>query len=496
MLPTGLGGQPSNALIGTQGRVEGMESAMAPSRAARWVGTFAGGIVAVTSLTVTGALPAASALAPAAPAPALVSEVPDTGLPVVSVTLEDPYTLDDVHADKDLEVPATVSVDDPTDQFDVTDAVAEFEGRGNFTWTLDKKPYQIKFDSKTSVLGMGVAKKWVLLANHADASLMRNKIAYDLADQVGLPFSPKSQFVDVEVDGEYLGNYLLSEKTEVGTNRVELADDQGVLLELDNNYGTAEPWYFRSTTSDTIFVLKDAVSDFEDDLLEGDALAGYEDAKAAVNKLDALLAAPNPDWAAISAVIDVDSLARYYIVQEFTANSDIGQSSIYFYKDGPGDKLHIGPVWDYDVALGNFDLMPRGGNSTENYTKNVTWIRGTGNDWYRQLFRNPEFVELVDNVYETIRRPRGRRPGHRHRHPGGRHRRLRRRQLRTSGPSSASPCCCPSRTATTRTRGRARSTGSRAGRPPGGTSSRVRTSRGCRCCRTGRKCSPSVGSRG
>ena len=61
------------------------------------------------------------------------------------------------------------------------------KGRGNFTWTLEKKPYQIKFDSSTPVLGMPTAKTWILLANHADPSLLRNKVAYDLAAEFGLP---------------------------------------------------------------------------------------------------------------------------------------------------------------------------------------------------------------------------------------------------------------------------------------------------------------------
>ena len=110
---------------------------------------------------------------------------------------------------------------------------------------------------------MESTRTWILLANHTDPSLMRNKLTYDLARGVDLAYSPESRFVDVkinDVDGEHdLGNYLLTEKTEVRAHPGEPARiRRASLLELDQNYGTAEPFYFTTATSQRIFVLKDA----------------------------------------------------------------------------------------------------------------------------------------------------------------------------------------------------------------------------------------------
>ena len=90
------------------------------------------------------------------------------------------------------------------------------KGRGNSTWTADKKPYNIKFSKKTDVLGMGKASKWSLLANHFDASLLRNSVALDLAKAFGLPFTSEYRMADLYANGEYQGNYIIVESVEVG----------------------------------------------------------------------------------------------------------------------------------------------------------------------------------------------------------------------------------------------------------------------------------------
>ncbi len=146
----------------------------------------------------------------------------------------------------------------------------EIKGRGNYTWTLAKKPYQIKLDGSKPVLGMGAAKTWILLANYADASLMRNKLAYDLGASLGLHGSPDSRWVDLRINGEYRGNYLITEKVEVKKNRVELASPQGILAELDHRGDGSQPGYpaedywFHTATSNSTFTLKDAKSDIPD----------------------------------------------------------------------------------------------------------------------------------------------------------------------------------------------------------------------------------------
>ena len=354
--------------------------------------------------------PATETPAPSSTPPAETALLPDpvTNLPGMFIDLPDGYTLDylntskdEVPTDPDTEAHSTLSLVDPSNAannlVDVT--LEEIKGRGNFTWTLEKKPYQIKFDASTPVLGMPTAKTWILLANHADPSLQRNKVAYDLAAEFGLPATPDSRFVDVTIEGEFLGNYLLTEKVEVKKNRLDLQDDAGIMLELDNNYGIAEDFYFRTATSNSIFVLKDAVLDVEEPL-DPVLDAAYDDIQDYLNEFETYLYAADPDWSKISSMIDVESFIKYYFVFEVAANPEITQSSVFFYKDGPNDVLHAGPVWDFDSAFASYTSEQLGGNPVQDYVKNARFLRNRGNGWFTQLFRNEEFVVQVNQLFE------------------------------------------------------------------------------------------------
>jgi len=354
-----------------------------------------------------------------ATAPGASADVVTPGVPTIDITLPAGTTQATLDGGSKETVYAgtTISIDDPAnDANDYTTPLnvdgtgtGEVKGRGNYTWTLAKKPYQFKLDGSKPVLGMGSAKTWILLANHADASLMRNKIAYDLGADLGLHGSPDSRWVDLRINGQYRGNYLLTEKVEVKKNRVELASAQGILAELDHRGDGSQPGYpaedywFHSATSNSTFTLKDAKSDIPDkDVapLPADTEAGWADMKATINELDRLLYQPTPNWDAISAIIDVDSFVKYYFVFEMGENPEITQSSVYFYKDGPGAKLFAGPVWDFDSALGNYDKTePYGADYRSEYVKNAQALRAKGNGWMTQLFRNQQFVERANQLW-------------------------------------------------------------------------------------------------
>ena len=326
-------------------------------------------------------------------------------LPSICISLNDAdptkNSLDYLHASKDNVVGANLQLyDNSNDTNDLADKGIEIKCRGNSTFTFEKKPYQIKFSSKTAVLGMPSAKTWILLANHADASFLRNKAAIDLASEFGMEYSSESAFADVFLEGEYQGSYQVIEKVQTGTNRVELADPEGVLLELDNVFFYEEDYYFSSWFSNTSFTLKDSVSGND----TASAQAGWQDAQDTINQLESLLYAEDPDWERISAIIDVESFIKYYFIQELSANKDAGKTSTYLYKDGASDLLHVGPAWDYDCALGNMLSDSNGGNPTLDFIKNLeTLNKGPEkvNDWYTQLFRNEEFASLVHEMYTS-----------------------------------------------------------------------------------------------
>ena len=105
-------------------------------------------------------------------------------------------------------------------------------GRGNSTWSFPKKPYQIKFDNKENVLGMPKDKKWILLANYSDKTMLRNELAFDLSRYSNLNWTSESRFVELFINNEYLGVYQIAQKVEESSNRVNIGDN-GYLLEVD-----------------------------------------------------------------------------------------------------------------------------------------------------------------------------------------------------------------------------------------------------------------------
>ena len=158
-----------------------------------------------------------------------------SSLPSLYIDLKN-TTLDTIKADKNIKYPGnTVILDDSSGTSSFTNV--EIKGRGNTSWTsYDKKGYQIKFDKKTSLFGMGKAKKWVLLANSSDDSLLKNYIAFSLAQNLNSQYSIHCQYVDLWIGGEYQGNYLVTEKAEINSSRVNLQDEYGILAEWDDAF--------------------------------------------------------------------------------------------------------------------------------------------------------------------------------------------------------------------------------------------------------------------
>lgn len=127
-------------------------------------------------------------------------------------------------------------------------------GRGNATWNYEKKPYKIKLEKKSEILSMKANKSWVLLANYTDKSLIRNTVANETSRIVGMDWTPDTRYVELVINGEYLGNYQLSESVKEGKNRVPLDEESGFLIENDNYY-MYEPLYI-TTTYGTNFTFK------------------------------------------------------------------------------------------------------------------------------------------------------------------------------------------------------------------------------------------------
>ncbi|MCR4705131.1 MAG: CotH kinase family protein [Lachnospiraceae bacterium] len=230
------------------------------------------------------------------------------------------------------------------------------KSRGNVTFLEDKKPYQMTVRDEADLFGGDVPiQNYILLANRQDQSLLRNKILYDLAADCGLPFTPRSRFVDLYINEEYRGSYLLCEKAEVAKNRVPIkasgkVTETGffVSLEYPDRLDEADEEHGYTRGGQALIVknpkkLTDAQMSY--------IIGRFEEIENAL--ADDSLESLNVDW---------DSFAGKYLMEEFSKNLDAMYSSQNFYceaKDAKGGILHeagrlyAGPVWDYDKTLGN-----------------------------------------------------------------------------------------------------------------------------------------------
>lgn len=218
----------------------------------------------------------------------------------------------------------------------------EIKGRGNFTWAQLKKPYQIKFSENTSLFNRGSTKKWVLLADYLDGSHLRNDTAFYLADLLDENYTHQGNPVELYIDDGYRGLYYIVKKIGVNKAGVNLKNEDGVLIELDNSYGKDESCVY--DIKNNCYVVKDIVEE------EYTALA-LENFISSLNPI--YKAIENQNYNTIAEIIDIDSFAKYYLLNEFTVNPDAYNSSFYMYQDGKGTKIYAGPVWDFDMALGN-----------------------------------------------------------------------------------------------------------------------------------------------
>ena len=303
-------------------------------------------------------------------------ELSADGFAVLEINL-DGYPESDIHRSEWKHITYSLRWDGQT----ISEESAQIKGRGNYTWGQPKRPYAVKCDKKTDWFGFGASKDWVLLANITDQTQMRNLIALTLASKFNFAFTPECRPAHVFIDGRYNGLYLITEKNEIDKERLKLDDLAGdILFELDNNYGGGEPDNFRSVMGNT-FVPKDPSRE-ELDGKENKEVSFRQALKNATNKINAFETAISQlkGFAEFSQYMDMDSLVDWFIFNEIMKNDDtLFNSSIYLYNDYDG-LLHMGPVWDYDLAMGGIDrndgknVDPTGFMFLEDYWGRPNWM--------------------------------------------------------------------------------------------------------------------------
>lgn len=263
--------------------------------------------------------------------------------------------------DKENDAKATGAIVDDKGNVDNT-PIKKIKGRGNTTWLKTKKPFNVTYDSAVSINGMEKTKKLSLLANYQDSALIRNRFLQDLSDAIGMPYASDSRFVDVYMNGVYLGSYQITQKVDIGKNNLvpEIDDDTHLnedgtlkeefpfICEVDASAGDAD-YYIRTQQARCKLTLKGPEID------EGDPYH-YEVLEIAKTKFDDMYTAVRTNSANMAELVDIDSLTKIMLINELGKNWDVGVSSLYFvYKQAEDGnwKFFASPVWDYDNSLGN-----------------------------------------------------------------------------------------------------------------------------------------------
>lgn len=286
-------------------------------------------------------------------------------------------------------ISCTVTITNTTINDCLVAAVGEIKGRGNSTWEyFDKKPYKIKLEEKQDLFGMGEEKEWVLLANTVDYTLMRNEIALGLGRILGMQYTPECQWVQLFYNEEYLGLYLFCEQIKTGINRINieipyepedvdisyLVETGGAIGEQNLSFveGAEENWgdYF---SYEILYPDEDIITKNQREYI-GTYLELVNNAILTKN------------WAEITDLVDIKSFADWYLVNEMILNGDMGWS-MFAYRP-QGDKLYLGPLWDFDQSAG---ASTTGGADFE------TWYPDTGsqNAWFNTLIEMDEFKALL-----------------------------------------------------------------------------------------------------
>ena len=309
--------------------------------------------------------------------------------------------------------------------------------RGNTSAKYRRKGYQIKLETKTGLLGMGKAKKWVLTSNNTDHSLLRNQITLAMADYVGLPYTPGCVQADVYLNHQYNGTYVLQEKIEIGKNRVDISDLEKATGEVNTEpLGSYKNRGKKQATSGE-FKYMDIPNNPED--VTGGYLLEYENWPARytdelcayTTKRKKVISVKEPEYASLAQMeyissfiqgfedaifsedgvdpasgkhfyefVDLDSLALKYMLEEISRNIDGNQSSQYYYKppDSVSTVAFAGPAWDYDCSYGDY----AGKESMRNYLKPRGFSHNDRNGsryWWPEMYKLPEFRERVSVLW-------------------------------------------------------------------------------------------------
>lgn len=286
-----------------------------------------------------------------------------------------------LNADKKNEEAGEIHLIKPSGNVEYQGRLKKISARGNSTFAEDKKPYTFTLDKAYPLCGMDSGKKWNLLAMHYEDNKIQSKIVYDMAEYLGMEYTPGSTWVDLYCNGSYQGLYLLTEAITVGEGRVEISDG-GYLIERDLvEYLEPDEVAFTTDVCDYNFVINTPKIPTPEECSE---------IKSFVQNIENLLVSGDTDY---KNYIDLDSFAKQFLIDKLVLNPDAMRSSTFYYKDRDSDVLKVGPLWDYDRAMGV--SMPDYKTAVGDYPNNM-------NEWYMPLYADEEFYQKLLLYYKQL----------------------------------------------------------------------------------------------
>ncbi len=357
-----------------------------------------------------------------------IIKLTNTGLPVVRIN-----TNGQTVARRDTWYPgATMRIELPDGTVDY-EGTLSLKGRGNGTWDFPKKPYALKLDEKAKILGMHKQKRWILLANYKDRTLLRNDVCLWLSRQSNLPYTVSGEYVELVWNGKHMGNYYLCEQIRIDNHRIDIKSPNleepekgGYFMRIDAFLDYNDPKWadkgqdlgFWSTRYNLPFIFKDPDEDENGNMLSTSSAAytymyNYiRDMETAINKAST----DNHEW---MNYLDPYTTADFALIQEMAMNHDAyntwpknGPKSTYMYKDSAG-LMCFGPVWDFDyhtlTLYGDYEYSNSSWNGAENqrlYQWEILKMTNKGGRkyYFSDLKRDPQFKALLQQRWNILKK--------------------------------------------------------------------------------------------
>lgn len=274
----------------------------------------------------------------------------------------------------------------------------KIRGRGNSTWVLyDKKPYKLKFSNKQEPFGWPKNKDYVLLPDYVDRSLLRTAYMCEVSKAVGMEYTVKYQHIEIVLNGDYIGTYLMTDLVEKAKDRINISDD-GYLIEEDGAW-ESEPLNFPTDIYSYHYTFKYPDAD-DSEIKEGDV--NYSFIKQFVNNFENALSLldANPDDTSYANYIDVESFAKWHLVSEITAIEDPNRFYTLYDKKS---RLKMQPMWDAEWSMGlwaNTWQM----KAPPSIVESEIWTRLVGRlHYFDQLMKSPLFLKTLKSEWEAVK---------------------------------------------------------------------------------------------